>query len=960
MADDFKNSACYGAAKEAAKVAGEELSDRDLAAAYRAAMEERAKLKAAGITDNVEDRIKARAEDIAEKTRIAAALQKRHAALNILARDRLDSTIEAFKAAGLSPRDALLAVMEGSQQGVAGARDSVFARRLGYEARYVGGMMSEIQKDRPHLIHTLADKRLSDDVFREMGELKEGGKPGVTGNDDAKYLAGVFAKHIEASRTELNKFGASIGKLDGWAGAQVHDDLKMMQAGKEAWIARTAPLLDLNRTFPDASSADDVKKILGDIYDTVITGVPNKATAKEMGQRVNPANLAKSLGKTRVLHFKDAENAIAYRDAFGYGNSIYGIMAHQRRAASMAAQMDALGPNPEVMFNSLVEAERRKLRDDASLTPEDKVKAIKDLTTDTGLLKGGFDVMSGIISRPGNVKAAKIGNDIRAVISMSKLGAAVLTAMPTDIVGAAAASMFRGDGFFNGMVKQLDGIMKGRPKGEQAEISYLLGEGFDSLIGEVVSHGMASDGPIGKLSGLTEHFFKWSGLNWWTDVGRSVVGRTVAAEIGMRADKAFSELPANFSHVLGLHGIDEGKWNAIRQASRREVNGSSYITPDAIRDLPDEAVAPLVADRLTVTKKAHAPKEGNTRFYYGSADASHNVRTQDDLWVTPHEDYAKNYRAAPEGNTLWYVDIPDDKLVSLGVRDDINNYNITGKLPKEWAQKAKRLESQSDVTPERRAEILNDGRRDLELSLLRYVADETNYAIVETDASSRRIASLGTRPGTFAGEAARYAMQFKGFPIAFSQRIIGRALFGGRGATKYERVMNNAPHIGALIGGLTVAGYMAMTLKDMAKGYWPPRDPMDPKVIIAALTQGGALGIYGDFLFGQTNRFGQGAAETLLGPGVGIVSDLINLPMKARDEVLNGKKVTTGGDLINFAINNAPYANLTYVRPALDILFLNSLRNWASPGYVNRQQRNRLKDYGQRPLLPPTIGQLLQ
>ncbi len=860
MADDFKNSACYGAAKAAAEAAGGDLTDRDLAAAYRAAMEERAKLKAAGITDNVEDRIKARADDIAEKTRIAAALQKRHTALNILARDRLDSTIEAFKAAGLSPRDALLAVMEGSQQGIAGARDSVFARRLGYEARYVGAMMSEIQKDRPHLIHTLADKRLSDDVFREMGELKEGGKPGITGNDDAKYLASVFAKHIEASRTELNKFGASIGKLDGWAGAQVHDDLKMIQAGKDAWIARTAPLLDLNRTFPDASSANDVKQILGDIYDTIITGVPNKATAKEMGQRVNPANLAKSLGKTRVLHFKDAENAIAYRDAFGYGNSIYGIMAHQRRAASMAAQMDTFGPNPEIMFNSLVEAERRKLRDDPSLTPEQKVKAIQRLTTDAGPLKGAFDVMSGIISRPGNVTAAKVGNDIRAVQSMAKLGAAVLTAMPTDVVGAASASMFRGDGFFNGMVKQISGIFHGRPKHEQAEISYLFGEGFDSMIGEVISHGLANDGPIGKMSKLTEQFFKWSGLNWWTDVGRSVVGRTVAAEIGMRADKAFSDLPANFSHVLGLHGIDETKWNAIRQATRREVNGNSYITPDAIRDLPDEAVAPVVADRLAGAK-----------------------------------------------------------------------------------------------TDERRAEILNDGRRELELSLLRYVADETNYAIVETDAASRRIASLGTRPGTFAGEAARFVMQFKGFPIAFSQRILGRALFGGRGATKYERIMNNAPHLGALIAGLTVAGYMAMTMKDAAKGYWPPRNPLDPKVMTAALTQGGALGIYGDFLFGQANRFGSGALETFSGPFIGTLSDLINVPLKARTALEQGKQPQIAGDVLNLALQNTPWINLSYARPVLDILFLNALRNWASPGYVNRQQRSRLKDYGQRSLLPATL-----
>lgn len=863
--NDFVRSSCYAAAANAAKAAGAELSERDLASAFRAAQDEKARLKAAGVTDNVADRMKSIAEQTAERTRIAAALQKKHAALNILARDRLEQTIEAFKKAGLSPRDSILAVMEGSQQGIAGARDSVSARRLGYEARYVGGMMAEIQKDRPHLVNVLSDKRLSDDVFREMGELREGGKPGVTGNEDAKYLADVFAKHVEASRTDLNRLGASIGKLDGWAGAQVHDDMKMMQAGKEPWVDGIAPLLDLNRTFPDAASADEVRKILGDMYDTIITGVPNKATAKEKGQRVNPANLAKSLGKTRVLHFKDAESAIAYRDSFGYGNSIYGIMSHQRRAANMAAQMDMFGPNPEIMFNSLVEGERRKLRDDPNLSPQDKVKQIQKLNADAGPLRGAFDVMSGAISRPGNVNAAKIGNDIRAVQSMAKLGGAVLTAMPTDVVGAAQAAMFRGSGFFDGMVKQISGILKGRPKAEQAEISYLFGEGFDSLIGDVLSHGLANDGPVGKMSKLTETFFKWNGLNWWTDVGRSVVGRTVAAEMGMRADTAFKDLPANYSHVLGLHGIGEKQWEALRQATRREAGGNAYITPDAIRDLPDAAVEPLVGNRLASAK-----------------------------------------------------------------------------------------------TPERKTEILDQGRRDLELQALRFVADETNYAIVETDAASRRISTLGTRPGTFAGEAARFVMQFKGFPIAFSQRILGRALFGGRGASKYERIMNNAPHIGAIIGGLTVAGYMAMTMKDLMKGNWPPRDPLDPKVLTAALTQGGALGIYGDFLFGQANRFGSGALETFSGPFVGTMSDIINVPLKARTALEKGERPQMAGDLLNLTLQNTPFINLAYVRPALDVLFINSLRNWASPGYVNRQQRTRLKDYGQRPLLPATLSEALR
>jgi hypothetical protein len=63
----------------------------------------------------------------------------------------------------------------------------------------------------------------------------------------------------------------------------------------------------------------------------------------------------------------------------------------------------------------------------------------------------------------------------------------------------------------------------------------------------------------------------------------------------------------------------------------------------------------------------------------------------------------------------------------------------------------------------------------------------------------------------------------------------------------------------------TVLGYAAMTAKDMLKGK-TPRDPKDPNTIIKAFTQGGGAGIYGDFLFGEYNRFGQSPLETAAGP----------------------------------------------------------------------------------------------
>jgi hypothetical protein len=522
-------------------------------------------------------------------------MQRRHAALNILVRDRLDQAVTGFVNAGMSPKKALLAVLEGTQNGVEGGRNSAAALSMAYDKRYIGGMLGEMQAEKPHLLRMLGDKQFDGDVLREMAELKEGGKPGITGNADAIYTAKMFAKYAELSRTDLNRLGASIGKLDGWAGAQSHDDIRMIEAGKTTWVDRIIPKLDLAKTFPDISSVDDLKGVLGDIYDTIITGMPNKPTAAELGQRVSPANLAKSLGKSRVLHFRDAEAALAYRDEFGYGTTASGMISHLRQAARMAGNMESLGPNPEVMFGSLVDGLARKIAEDPNISPAEKAKQTKALKLDGGALRHALDISTGMISRPVNSMGAKIGGDIRAVESMAKLGGALFSSA-MDPVTNAVASQFRGSGFLNGFLAHLNGIRNGRPKGEMAEISYLLGEGYDGLIGHVITPHAGVDGPVGVMSRLQEKFFRWNGLTWWTDMGRAVAGRMVSSEMGMRAKTAFADLPANYRHVLGLHGITEPKWEAIRKAEFREVNGKSYITPDRIRDLPDEAFAGLGKD----------------------------------------------------------------------------------------------------------------------------------------------------------------------------------------------------------------------------------------------------------------------------------------------------------------------------------------------------------------------------
>jgi hypothetical protein len=874
------SDACRATARAAS---GPSLTEQEITAAFQRVADYKARLEAEGKSTGMEERLRRFAEQEAERTRIAAAMQRRHAALNIVIRDRQEAAIAAMIAQGLHPKKALLAILEGTQGGVTGGRKSVHATKQAYEARYLGSVVADLEKQAPHLIGVLADTRLDADIMAEMMEMKPGGKPGVTGNKDALIVAKIFAKAAERARVDLNKLGASIGKLDGWAGPQMHNDLRMLEAGKDKWVGFIVTKLDLDRTFSEGWEPDQVNEMLGDIYDTIITGLSNKPTAASKGQRVNPANLAKTLGASRVLHFKDAANARAYQDEYGVGNTFTGMIAHLRRSAHVAAAMETLGPNPQIMFDGLADSLKRRIKADPKIAAKDKAEWVDAIDTQSASFRTAMDIALGLNSRPENVTFAKIGQDIRAVASMSKLGGATLTSIPSDTMTTAMASMFRGNNVIAAFYNQIAGVLQGRPKGEAAEISYLLGEGFDAILGYMSNPYAALDGPIGRLAGLQQAFFKWNGLAWWTDVSRSVAGRTIAAEMGMRAKSAFKDLPDRYRDLLGRHGIDAVKWDAIRSAKLRNANGKDYVTPDRIAEIDDAMIEPIVAKRLAAARKASRVDEAKSQA------------------------------------------VKDERMADYMAR---------------------------------RESILDDGRRELELDVLRFVADETSYSVIETDAKSQRIMQWNqtVRPGTFAGEAIRMVMQFKGFPIAFVERSLGRMTVGQRkGISKGE----HAAHIGTFLAGMIMAGYAAMVAKDTLKGHWPPRDPADWRTWMAALQQGGALGIYGDFLFSKVNRFGGGIVETLLGPTVGTVGDLVNTGLDARDFALSlGNDEFAGAAAFSTGTGLIPFGNVFYVKPALDLLILDSLREALSPGYLRRQMRNREREYGQQRLLPTPLDPL--
>jgi len=232
-------------------------------------------------------------------------------------------------------------------------------------------------------------------------------------------------------------------------------------------------------------------------------------------------------------------------------------------------------------------------------------------------------------------------------------------------------------------------------------------------------------------------------------------------------------------------------------------------------------------------------------------------------------------------------------------------------------------------------EVANTAVKD---NLFAMLSSEADFAIPTPGARERAILRRGYRPGTTAGEAIRFVTQFKSFSAVAMTKVLGRQVYGSGSKTLPQQLKRG---VGANIGlvnaivGTTFLGYFAMQAKEVLKGRG--LRPASPETLVAAMLQGGGLGIYGDFLFGEANRYGSGLAETLVGPGPTAALDLVQLLQKTRG-VAFGADDNLKGDFVKLLKENTPLTNLFYTQQATNYLIWYQLQELTNPGYLRRME----------------------
>lgn len=244
------------------------------------------------------------------------------------------------------------------------------------------------------------------------------------------------------------------------------------------------------------------------------------------------------------------------------------------------------------------------------------------------------------------------------------------------------------------------------------------------------------------------------------------------------------------------------------------------------------------------------------------------------------------------------------------------------------------------------AGLTPDDRRNAVVKLLGAINTESEFAIVTPGWKERALFYGSMQRGTFMGEVTRSALQFKSFPWAYFQR-------GMDAVANQEGPVSKAGMTAYLITASFLAGAMIMQTRDVLSGKDPRKMFDGPKNAAkfwgAAFLQGGALGIYGDFLYSiNQTRYGSGPLEAMAGPTLGPLLEMgLVQPLTAAKNAIDGKETHLLAQTLQDIKGFIPGGNIWYAKVALDHMIFQRAFEALSPGYLGNMRRKMQRDYNQ-------------
>lgn len=228
---------------------------------------------------------------------------------------------------------------------------------------------------------------------------------------------------------------------------------------------------------------------------------------------------------------------------------------------------------------------------------------------------------------------------------------------------------------------------------------------------------------------------------------------------------------------------------------------------------------------------------------------------------------------------------------------------------------------------------------------------ESTFMALRPDEKTQALIKGTRERGTASSEIVNSMFLFRSFTAAMIQKVAPRILASLPGESR-SKWMYTA---GSFMIASTLMAAMSTQLKEINKGRMP-RDMKDPRFWGQAFGQAWNLGVIGDLLWGENNRFGQNVTSTISGPVAGLLEDTYKVTFGNIQKAASGDDIDPLADAVKMTKNYAT-PNLWYLRPALDQFLWWPLQEMANPGYLQRSQDRIERENKTKHWLPPTGAQ---
>jgi hypothetical protein len=390
--------------------------------------------------------------------------------------------------------------------------------------------------------------------------------------------------------------------------------------------------------------------------------------------------------------------------------------------------------------------------------------------------------------------------------------------------------------------------------------------------------------------------------------------RITAAMAGMPQIRLMKRIVGNIS---GL-GLEEKSRLATRLVLGAESwTSTNYTSSRLFGDVNGPEITKRLADAShRVSGLNHFTQQGRQAFGFEFIQwmADNFGKTWDDLPKNLRETFERDHMTAGEWEIIRKTPLTDVRGIKV-----LNAMDI---------------EKRTDLAPIVARRLMD--------RVVEMVARETDMAVPMATTRSRTAFSGRSDAGTLSGEILKSAGMFKTFPVTVILNNMNRYI-------SLNGKYNKARWVGDFVISTAIIGGLILQAKQILRGK-DPREMDEPEFWLAALLQGGGLGIFGDFMFQSVNRFGNGFGVTLAGPVAGLVNDTRELTIGNIIQAASGDDMNLGSDLVNYMARYTPFGSTWYIRGAYERAILDSIQRWTDPEAEtkwHKRRRRMERDYGQ-------------